>query len=152
MRTLIVNAFGGPGVGKTTCCWEIASELKKRGIITEYVSEYAKEYSKILRVAEFAAKSAYKNARIFLSLSNRWVIPSDTADKDVFGAKEFLTELNASLIRRENPNYCLLQNYTSYEEAIEWVKNIEENDCRLLSHFPKYVDKAGNVITFDDAF
>ena len=65
---------------------------------------------------------------------------------------EFLTELNASLIRRENPNYCLLQNYTSYEEAIEWVKNIEENDCRLLSHFPKYVDKAGNVITFDDAF
>lgn len=43
MKTLIVNAFGGPGVGKTTCCWEIASELKKRGILTEYVSEYAKE-------------------------------------------------------------------------------------------------------------
>ena len=43
MQTLIVNAFGGPGVGKTTCCWHIASELKKRGILTEYVSEYAKE-------------------------------------------------------------------------------------------------------------
>lgn len=43
MKTLIVNAFGGPGVGKTTCCWEIASELKKRNIPTEYVSEYAKE-------------------------------------------------------------------------------------------------------------
>ena len=43
MKTLIINAFGGPGVGKTTCCWEIASELKKRGIVTEYVSEYAKE-------------------------------------------------------------------------------------------------------------
>lgn len=43
MKTIIVNAFGGPGVGKTTCCWEIASELKKRGILTEYVSEYAKE-------------------------------------------------------------------------------------------------------------
>jgi tRNA uridine 5-carbamoylmethylation protein Kti12 len=43
MKTLIVNAFGGPGVGKTTCCWHIASELKKRGILTEYVSEYAKE-------------------------------------------------------------------------------------------------------------
>lgn len=43
MKTLVINAFGGPGVGKTTCCWEIASELKKRGIVTEYVSEYAKE-------------------------------------------------------------------------------------------------------------
>lgn len=43
MNTVIVNAFGGPGVGKTTCCWEIASELKKRGILTEYVPEYAKE-------------------------------------------------------------------------------------------------------------
>ena len=43
METLVVNAFGGPGVGKTTACWHIASELKKKGIYTEYVSEYAKE-------------------------------------------------------------------------------------------------------------
>lgn len=43
METLVVNAFGGPGVGKTTACWHIASELKKKGIYIEYVSEYAKE-------------------------------------------------------------------------------------------------------------
>jgi hypothetical protein len=43
MQTIVVNTFGGPGTGKTTACWEIASELKKNGIITEYVSEYAKE-------------------------------------------------------------------------------------------------------------
>lgn len=43
METLVVNAFGGPGVGKTTACWHIASTLKKKGIIAEYVSEYAKE-------------------------------------------------------------------------------------------------------------
>lgn len=42
-KTLIVNLFGGPGSGKTTCSWEIASELKKMGYITEYVPEYAKE-------------------------------------------------------------------------------------------------------------
>lgn len=42
-RTIIVNLFAGAGAGKTTCAWEIASELKKRGIETEYVSEYAKE-------------------------------------------------------------------------------------------------------------
>lgn len=43
LKTLVVNLFAGPGAGKTTCAWEIASELKKRGINTEYVPEYAKE-------------------------------------------------------------------------------------------------------------
>lgn len=43
INTVVVNAFGGPGVGKTTCSWEIASELKKQGLCVEYVSEYAKE-------------------------------------------------------------------------------------------------------------
>lgn len=42
-KTIVVNLFAGPGAGKTTCAWEIASELKKRGIETEYVSEFAKE-------------------------------------------------------------------------------------------------------------
>lgn len=42
-NTLVVNLFAGPGAGKTTCAWEIASELKKRGVVTEYVAEYAKE-------------------------------------------------------------------------------------------------------------
>ena len=42
-NTLIVNLYGGPGAGKTTCAWEIASELKKRGYDVEYVSEYAKD-------------------------------------------------------------------------------------------------------------
>lgn len=42
-KTLVVNLFAGPGAGKTTCAWEIASKLKKLRINTEYVSEYAKE-------------------------------------------------------------------------------------------------------------
>lgn len=42
--TIVINLLGGPGAGKTTCAWLIASELKKLGIVTEYVSEVAKEY------------------------------------------------------------------------------------------------------------
>lgn len=42
-NTLVVNLFAGPGAGKTTCAWEIASKLKKLGYVTEYVGEYAKE-------------------------------------------------------------------------------------------------------------
>lgn len=43
-NTVVVNMFAGPGAGKTTCAWEIASALKKRGRVVEYVSEVAKEY------------------------------------------------------------------------------------------------------------
>lgn len=42
-NTILVGAFGGPGAGKTTSAWEIAAELKKLGLVVEYVSEYAKE-------------------------------------------------------------------------------------------------------------
>jgi len=41
--TIVVNLYAGPGAGKTTCAWIIAAELKKLGIVTEYVPEYAKE-------------------------------------------------------------------------------------------------------------
>lgn len=42
-HTIVVNAFGGAGAGKTTACFHICSELKKKGYVTEYASEYAKE-------------------------------------------------------------------------------------------------------------
>lgn len=43
MESLVVNAFGGPGAGKTTAAWNIAADLKKKGYVVEYVPEYAKE-------------------------------------------------------------------------------------------------------------
>ncbi len=41
--SLVVNAFGGPGAGKSTACFHIVEELKKLGYVAEYVSEYAKD-------------------------------------------------------------------------------------------------------------
>lgn len=43
-NTVVVNLIAGPGAGKTTCAWEIAAELKKAGLVVEYVPEVAKEY------------------------------------------------------------------------------------------------------------
>lgn len=42
-HSLVINAFGGPGAGKSTACFHIVEELKKKGYIVEYVSEYAKD-------------------------------------------------------------------------------------------------------------
>lgn len=41
--TIVCNLFGGPGTGKSTNATYIFSELKRKGIICEYVSEYAKD-------------------------------------------------------------------------------------------------------------
>lgn len=42
-NTIVINAFAGPGAGKTTSAWEIASALKKAGFSVELAPEYAKE-------------------------------------------------------------------------------------------------------------
>lgn len=42
-KTLIVNAYAGPGAGKTTACLSTVAALKKMGFNAEYISEYAKE-------------------------------------------------------------------------------------------------------------
>jgi hypothetical protein len=42
-NTIIINLFGGPGVGKSTGAAYIFAQLKLRGINCEYVSEFAKD-------------------------------------------------------------------------------------------------------------
>lgn len=41
--SVVINAFGGPGAGKSTASLGIAEELKKSGYAAEYIPEYAKE-------------------------------------------------------------------------------------------------------------
>jgi adenylate kinase family enzyme len=42
-NTIIINLFGGPGTGKSTCAAYLFSRLKMLGIDAEYVSEFAKD-------------------------------------------------------------------------------------------------------------
>lgn len=43
MKTIVVNLFGGPGVGKSVVAAGVFCLLKKQGIRTELVTEFAKE-------------------------------------------------------------------------------------------------------------
>lgn len=42
-KSIVINAFGGPGSGKSVSCMDICQQLKKLGYNAEYVQEYAKE-------------------------------------------------------------------------------------------------------------
>ena len=43
METIVINLFGEPSVGKSTCAMDITVKLKRKGINAEYVSEFAKD-------------------------------------------------------------------------------------------------------------
>ena len=43
MNTIVVNLFGEPSAGKSTCAMDITSKLKRHGINAEYVSEFSKD-------------------------------------------------------------------------------------------------------------
>lgn len=42
-KTKVINAFAGPGTGKTTCCSGICYEMKKKHYNIELITEYAKD-------------------------------------------------------------------------------------------------------------
>lgn len=42
-KTIIINLFGGPGVGKSTAAAVIYAQMKFKGLSCEYVPEFAKE-------------------------------------------------------------------------------------------------------------
>ena len=44
-KTLVVNLFGGPGVGKSTLAAEVFVDLKKRGVQVELIQEYVKAWA-----------------------------------------------------------------------------------------------------------
>lgn len=59
---IVINAYGGPGAGKSTACMDICSELKKRGYDAEYVQEYAKElvYEKNFEMLDGSPENQFK--------------------------------------------------------------------------------------------
>lgn len=59
---IVINAYGGPGAGKSTACMDICSELKKLGYNAEYVQEYAKDlvYEKNFEMLNGTAKNQFE--------------------------------------------------------------------------------------------
>ena len=72
-RTIVINLFGGPGVGKSTLCASVFARLKIMGVDCEMASEYVKDiiweesYKKL-------ENQIYKRSLVHLNYTNsKWI-------------------------------------------------------------------------------
>lgn len=89
-NTIVINAFAGPGAGKTTSCLEVAEKLKKQGFVTEYVQEYAKElvYDNNLIINEL--KNMLHNNQIDFDVYTHATIDNIVRDSTIIYAKQLI--------------------------------------------------------------
>lgn len=150
-QTVIVNCFAGPGAGKTTCAWEIASELKKRGIEAEYVGEYAKELvwdgnSELLDGSLQSQQHLYnvQHHRVQRLISKVDVVVTDSPA--ILGAmylKEPNSEFEHSIISDFNKqhNFNLFINRGNTFQQAGRIHNLDESkaiDNNIKSFLEKY--------------
>lgn len=135
-NTIVINAFGGAGAGKTTACLHIVAELKKQGFVAEYVPEYAKElvWDKNFGLLD----GSMENQRVILKEQSHRV-------ERLIGQVDFVVTDSPILLNgiylKDCPNkeaYCkeLLEkfnSYTNFNLVIQRDASRYENEGRIHS-------------------
>lgn len=91
-NTIVINAFAGPGAGKTTSCLEVAEKLKKQGFVTEYVQEYAKElvYDNNLIMLDDVDPAVIRQ-----QLEDAGIVNGELVDEDKLNSDPFIQQVMA---------------------------------------------------------
>ena len=124
MDTIVVNLFGEPSVGKSTCAMDITAQLKRHGINAEYVSEFVKDKvyennGEVFKHQEYLfGKQSFKMGRVKNKVQVM-VVDSPLILCAVYNIDEVLGEdFNKTVLNvfnsYNNRNY-LLTRYHSYE-------------------------------------
>lgn len=142
---LVVNMLGGPGAGKTYAAWNLAAELKKRGLVVEYVPEYAKELVWENRLDKLKDQEALfheqfrrlnrLNGKVDVAITDSPLIlnlvygknNSETLVNDIYNAVDRFENFNV-MVRRGNERYEPQGRVQSLEES----KAIDRSIERLL--------------------
>jgi len=166
-----INAFAGPCGGKTTSCWEIASALKRKGIIVEYVSEYTKElvYEKdfvtldgtlenqeiILKEQKHRQDRLYGQVQVIVTDAPLLFNIIYLEEKPDWYVKKVLDIFNSYnnlniFIKRDKEKFTHIGRNHNLEESIEKDKEIlnflESNDIPYIVYNYEDLDKFVNEI------
>lgn len=122
MKTIVINLFGEPSAGKSTCAMDITAKLKRNGITAEYISEFAKDKvwendSEVFRHQEYIfGKQSFKMGRVKdkvqVMVVDSPLILSAVYDRTL--GKNFCNTVLDIFNSYNNKNYFLVRNH-SYE-------------------------------------
>lgn len=142
MKTIVINLFGEPSAGKSTCAMDITARLKRKGINAEYVSEFAKDkvYEKngeVFKHQEYIfGKQSFKMGRVKdkvqVMVVDSPLILCAVYNQDPILGKDFNNTVLNVFNSYDNRNYMLIRNhpyenegrFQNEEEALEVRKKI----------------------------
>lgn len=145
MNTIVINLFGEPSAGKSTCAMDITARLKRNGINTEYVSEFAKDKvyennGEVFKHQEYLfGKQSFKMGRVKGKVQVM-VVDSPLILSAVYNTDNILgDDFNKVVLNvfnsYNNKNYLLVRNHP-YENKGRFQNEDEAKEVR-----DKIVDK-----------
>lgn len=140
MNTIVINLFGEPSAGKSTCAMDITARLKRKGINAEYVSEFAKDKvyennGEVFKHQEYIfGKQSFKMGRVKNKVQ---VIVVDSPlilcavyNQDPILGKDFNNTVLNVFNSYDNRNYMLIRNHP-YENEGRFQNEDEAREVRL---------------------
>lgn len=139
MNTIVINLFGEPSAGKSTCAMDITAQLKRHGINAEYVSEFAKDKvyennGEVFKHQEYLfGKQSFKMGRVKNKVQVM-VVDSPLILCAVYNSDEVLgKDFNKTVLNvfnsYNNRNYLLTRHH-SYENEGRFQNEDEAKEVR----------------------
>lgn len=127
LNTIVINLFGEPSAGKSTCAMDITAKLKRKGINAEYVSEFAKDKvyennSEVFKHQEYLfGKQSFKMGRVrdkvqVMVVDSPLLLCAVYNKDDALGEEFNKTVLNV-FNSYDNRNYLLIRNHAYENEG-----------------------------------
>ncbi len=139
MDTIVINLFGEPSAGKSTCAMDITAKLKRKGVNAEYVSEFAKDKvyennGEVFKHQEYLfGKQSFKMGRVrdkvqVMVVDSPLLLCAVYNKDDVLGEDFNKTVLNV-FNSYDNKNYLLTRKHT-YENKGRFQNEEEAQEVR----------------------
>ncbi len=139
MNTIVINLFGEPSVGKSTCAMDITAKLKRKGINAEYISEFAKDKlyennEEVFKHQEYIfGKQSFKMGRVrdkvqVIVVDSPLILSIIYNNGDILGEEFNKTVLNV-FNSYDNRNYLLKRNH-AYENEGRFQNEFEALEIR----------------------
>lgn len=161
MNTIVINLFGEPSAGKSTCAMDITAKLKRKGINAEYVPEFAKDKvyennGEVFKHQEYLfGKQSFKMGRVRdkvqVMVVDSPLLLCAVYNKDSVLGEDFNKTVLNVFNSYDNRNYLLTRNHT-YENEGRFQNEEEAQEVRsqIVRRLNKFGIKYSTVISNEE--